>query len=173
MTSVSLLATATVLPASRAAQVPASPAAPTMAVTTTSTSGSDAIAGDAFLAVQQTAVGREASGVEPAGGVGVGDGDPARPVLLGLAEEHFDVGMGAEADDLEAVGQVGDNVEAVGADGAGGAEHDQAARAGEPGCVSARRIAFGGGHNGIIPRPVRGRALWMAPKGGILRVLAL
>ena len=44
MTSVSLLATATVLPASSAAQAPASPAAPTMALSTTSTSGSDAIA---------------------------------------------------------------------------------------------------------------------------------
>ena len=81
--------------------------------------------------------------------------------------------MGAEADDLQTVGQVVNHIEAVGADRAGGAEHDEAARAGEPGCVRARRIAVGGGHNGIIPRPVRGRALWMAPKGAILRVLAL
>ena len=41
-TSVSLLARATVLPASRAAQVPCSPAAPTTADTTTSTSAAAA-----------------------------------------------------------------------------------------------------------------------------------
>jgi hypothetical protein len=40
ITSVSLLATATVLPFSSAAHVPSNPAAPTMALTTTSTSGS-------------------------------------------------------------------------------------------------------------------------------------
>ena len=51
-TSVSLLARATVLPASRAAQVPVSPAAPTMAVTTTSTSGAAASSQTASVAAR-------------------------------------------------------------------------------------------------------------------------
>ena len=50
MTRVSLLATATVLPASRAAQVPASPAAPTMAETTVSVSRIGGHAADAVVA---------------------------------------------------------------------------------------------------------------------------
>ena len=55
--------------------------------------------------------------------------------------------VGAEADDLKAVGQVIDHVEAVGPDGAGGTEDDQAARAMRQG------MAVGRGHDDGVPIP--------------------
>src|SRR5205823_5560849 len=64
--------------------------------------------------------------VEVAGGGGIGDGQPARPVPAGLFAKGFGVGVGAEADGLETVVEVVDDFEAVGADRPGGAEHDDA-----------------------------------------------
>ena len=126
-TSVSLLATATVLPASSAAQVPASPAAPTMALTTMSTSGCRNHLGDAVGAVQQTATGRQSAGVEMLRGVGVGERHPARPMALGLFQQGVADSNGAEAENLESFAEMGHDIEAVGADRAGGAEHDKTA----------------------------------------------
>ncbi len=75
-------------------------------------------------------------------------------MFLGLAEERFDVGVGGEADDLKAVGQTFGHVEAVRADGAGGAEHDEAARSASRGRQPPeirRRKGVGGGRHAGIP----------------------
>ena len=124
MTSVSLFATATVLPASRAAQVPARPAAPTMAETTMSMSGSVTIRRMPVVADKDfgawhcrgSSCGR------------VGDCHPARPMLADLVAEKPAVTVAAQAHGRESVGQVRDDIERAGADRPGRPEDDDAAR---------------------------------------------
>ena len=75
------------------------------------------------------------------------------PVLVtkavSLLQEQVGAGVGGQADDLEASGQVGGDVEAVAADGAGGAEHHEAARAADGlGDVLGHGVACGPGAAG-------------------------
>ena len=79
MTSVSLLATATVLPASRAAQVPARPGRADDGGDDDVHLGVAGHAGDAVGAGQEFGA-AEARAVGLGGGVGVGQRDPARPM---------------------------------------------------------------------------------------------
>ena len=85
MTSVSLLARATVLPASSAAQVPASPALPTIAATTISTSGElhDLLASLRADEQLRVSCGKRRP-IELARPPAVGGHDPPRPELRGL-----------------------------------------------------------------------------------------
>ena len=77
-TRLSLLAKATVLPASKAAQVPRRPALPTMAETTMSTSGVGGQPGDSLGPDEQFDAGRQCRPILPAGRRRVGHHDLAR-----------------------------------------------------------------------------------------------
>jgi hypothetical protein len=64
-------------------------------------------------------------------------------MLFRLSQEQLDIGMGAKAENLKAIGQMFNDFKAVGSDGAGGTEYDQAAR------VLRRGMAVGGGHDDV------------------------
>ena len=100
-TSVSLLARATILPASRAAQVPRNPTAPTIALKTRSVSRVLHHPDDAVQARQnldaraaQLAFGQRSQ-------LGIGEGDESRPMRDGLLGHHFPARMSTQAPCLE------------------------------------------------------------------------
>ena len=98
-----------------------------MAVTTMSTSGSCTIWATASAPFSKRQPGGSRDASNCFGRFRVGERHPARPIALGLAQQGIAAGMGAEAKYLQAVAQVVHDIEAVGADRAGGAEHDQTA----------------------------------------------
>ncbi len=100
-TSVSLFARATVLPASRAAQVPSSPAAPTIAVRTRSVDGSVTIRAIPSRPESISTPDPRSCAVHLGLGRGVGHGDEPGFEGEGLLDQLAPAGMGAQAEGPE------------------------------------------------------------------------
>ena len=121
-TSVSLLARATILPASSAAQVPRNPTAPTIALKTRSVSRVLYHPDDAVQARQDLDARTAQLALGQGSQLGIGHGNESRPMRDGLLGHHFPAGMGAQAPCLEPCA-------AVMLDHAHGAPPDRARRA--------------------------------------------
>ena len=124
MTSDSLFATRTCLPARAAASVDGSPAAPTMAAITTSTSGLAATALSASTP-QATAVGHSAarrSSASNRAAAGILQDRDRRPESQALVEQRRPVRAGGQRRDHVAIGMTREHVERADTDAAGAAE---------------------------------------------------
>ncbi len=100
-TSVSLLARATILPASRAAHVPRSPTAPTIALKTRSVCGSCTIRINAVEARQNLDARTAQLAFRQQGQLRIGHGDESRPMRDGLFSHHLPASMSAQAPRLQ------------------------------------------------------------------------